>query len=476
MRSLSQAVRWALPAGFIRWVGLAVCFGVVWLAGSEVRAEGGSGTNAAASGPKSLLVPYRRLPGGVIPQVTTRGISGQFVVSGASGVAPRTGAIPTLEGDVADVEVEPQWLAVAAERTKQAVLARLDLPDPWVGKIHLQIRPRRELGETSIRIVPVSFPNGWQYRVDVPDPVEWRRLVRALVEVVLLELANRDAGERLGLPPLWINEGMTELVLADRGEDLVLRSHTAVARNAQKPSLLTAARKTLSGRQPLLFSELSFPAESLMADPAAWRAFQASGAVFLHELLSDEVGRRSFATFLRRLPRHLNWQTGFIEAYQERFLSPLDVEKWWAVNSTHVLGRDPSLLWTKERTLDQLASILIESAEVASGTNAPAQRRAVPLAEVVETWSGPVQREVVRRKAAQLRELYARAPVEVLPLVTECYRVLEEYSGERFSSGSESQRRAELSPRAKVLALRASRRLRDLDRRIAALRRPAAMR
>ena len=157
----------------------------------------------------------------------TRGISGQVVVSGATGVAERVGAIPTIDGDVADMEVEPQWLAVAAERTKKAVLTRLDLPDHWVGKIHLQIRPRRELGEASIRIVPVSFPNGWQYRVDVPDPVEWRRLVRVLVEVVLLELANREAGERLGFPPLWINEGMTELVLADRGEDLVLRSDSA---------------------------------------------------------------------------------------------------------------------------------------------------------------------------------------------------------------------------------------------------------
>ena len=429
-------------------------------------------TNAVGAVPQSFLVPQRRLPGLVVPHVTTRGISGQFVVSGASGVAARVGAIPTIEGDVADVEVEPQWLAVAAERTKKAVLSRLDLPDHWVGKIHLQIRPRRELGETPIRIVPVSFPNGWQYRVDVPDPVEWRRLVRALVEVILLELANREAGDRLGFPPLWINEGMTELVLADRGEDLVLRSHTAVTRNAQKPSLLAEARKALSGRQPLLFSELSFPSESLMADAAAWRAFQASAAVLVHELVADDMGRRSFAGFLRRLPLHLNWQTGFIEAHQARFLSPLDVEKWWAVNSTHVLGRDPSLLWTKERTLDQMAAILVESAEVTSGTNAPAQRRVLPLAEVVEQWSGPVQREVIRRKEAQLRELYARAPVDVLPLVAECYRVLQEYSSERFSTGSESQRRADLTPRAKVAAAKVARRLRDLDKRIAALRQP----
>jgi hypothetical protein len=437
---------------------------------------GKAATNAAGTVPQDFLVPHRRLPGSAVPHVTTRGISGQFVVSGATGVAARVGAIPTIDGDVADVEVEPQWLAVAAERTKKAVLARLDLPDQWVGKIHLQIRPRRELGESSIRIVPVSFPNGWQYRVDVPDPVEWRRLVRALVEVVLLEMANRGAGERLGFPPLWVNEGMTELVLADRGEDLVLRSHTAVARNAQKPSLLMEARKALSGRQPMLFSELSFPPESLMADPAAWRAFQASAAVLVHELLSDDAGRQSFGVFLRRLPGHLNWQTGFIEAHQGRFLSPLDVEKWWAVNSTHVLGRDPALLWTKERTLDHMAAILVESAEMASGTNAPAQRRSIPLAEVVETWSGPVQREVIRRKEAQLRELYSRAPVDVLPLVAECYRTLQDYSSERFSSASEAQRRAELTPRAKVVASKAARRLRDLDKRIAALRRPVMAR
>ncbi len=422
------------------------------------------------------VIPIRKLPGSVVAPLTARGISGQFVVSGASISTPRPGIIPEMSTDAVEVELEPQWLAVAAERTKQAVLARFNLSDRWQGKIHLYIRPKRELGDAAIRIVPVSFPGGWQFRVDVPDRVEWRRLVRALVEVVVLELANRDAGDQVGLPPLWLNEGLSFLVIADQGRDLVLQGNTSVLRNQRKPSLLNEARQGLAGRTPLLFSELSFPADSLASNPQAWAVFQASSALLMHELLVEESGRQAMATFLRLLPRHLNWQTGFIEAHRPRFLSPLDVEKWWAVNSAHVLGRDPSLLWTPEATLAQLSSILVESAEFGGTTNSPGQRRSLPLAEVVLRWDGSVQREVMRRKEAQLRQLYQHAPTDLLPVVTEGYRTIQQYAAERFGRESETLRRSELESRYRVVAARAARRLRELERKVAALQAAAAPR
>jgi len=422
------------------------------------------------------VIPMRKLPGSVVAPVTARGISGQFVVSGAAISTPRPGAIPEMSADAVEVELEPQWLAVAAERTKRAVLARFNLSDRWQGKIHLYIRPKRELGNAPIRIVPVSFPGGWQFRVDVPDRVEWRRLVRALVEVVVLELANREVGDQVGLPPLWLNEGLSFLVIADQGRDLVLQGNTSVLRNQLKPSLLNEARQRLAGKTPLLFSELSFPSDSLGANPEAWAVFQASSALLMHELLLEESGRQSMARFLGSLPRHLNWQTGFIEAHRPRFLSPLDVEKWWAVNSAHVLGRDPSLLWTPETTLAQLSLILVESAEFGGTTNSPGQRRSIPLSEVVLRWEGAVQREVMRRKEAQLRQLYQHAPTDLLPVVAEGYRTVRQYAAERFGRESDTRRRSELESRYPVVAARTSRRLRELDRKVAALQAAAPRR
>jgi hypothetical protein len=306
--------------------------------------------------------------------------------------------------------------------------------------------------------------------LDVPEEIEWRRLVRALVEVVLLEVANREAGTQVGLPPLWLNEGVSFLILADQGRDLVLEGHQAVRRNERKPSLLAEARRMLDGRSPLLFSELSFPGENLPNDTALWSAFQASAALLTHELLTDETGRRSMGQFLRGLPRCLNWQTAFIEAHRNRFLSALEVEKWWAVNSIHVLGRDPALLWTREVTLDQLAAIQVEHMEIGRGTNAPIQRNSIPLSQVLLQWDAATQREVIRRKESQLRELYQHAPIDLLPLVSDYYRTLQQYAADRFGNGVGELRRAELEQRVRVVATKTSRRLQELDRKRTALR------
>lgn len=417
-------------------------------------------------------IPPKRLPGAIVPPVTARSISGQFVVQSATGMAPRLGLIPEVATDVSEVALEAQWLAITAERVKRAVLMRFDAGDRWKGKIHLNIRPQAEVGPGPVRIVPVRFPAGLQYRVDLPDKMEWRRLIRALVEVVLLEMANRDSAENIGLPPLWMNEGMTALVLADQGRDLVPQSHTAVMRNERKASLLVEARKVLGDRPPLLFSELSFPADTVATDPVAWSFYQASSALLVHELMLDVPGRQAVWNFLALLPRYLNWQMAFLEAHRGRFLSVLEVEKWWAVNATHVLDRDPAQLWTREATLAHLASLLVESAEIGGGTNAPARREAVPLAELVLKWDGTLQGEVIRRKQEQVRDLYRHAPKEELPLVVDLNRILQEYRDGRAGIERDPARRADVEPRARLVAAKASRQLRELQGKIERLRNP----
>ena len=40
-----------------------------------------------------------------------------------------------------------------------------------------------------------QFRDGWQYRVSLPDLCQRERYIRAIVNVVLLEVANRQARE-----------------------------------------------------------------------------------------------------------------------------------------------------------------------------------------------------------------------------------------------------------------------------------------
>lgn len=460
-----------VAAAFLSSIGLLSILAFLLLTadlkGAEPASAEGARTNPPVTGRNPFLVPRRGLPGSVVPPVTARSISGQFVVSGATGVAPRVGLLPEEKADLVDLELEPQWLAVAAERTKSTVLARLGATDAWVGKIHIYIRPRSELGDGPIRIVPVSFPNGWQYRLDVPDPVEWRRLVRALVEVVLLEMANREATGPVSVLPLWVNEGVTELVLADRGSGLVLRSHSAVLKNEQKPSLLAEARKRLEGRQPWTFGEMSFPEAKLTAEPGVLPMFQASACIFVHELLADDEGRRGFQHFLKTLPRSLNWQGPFLEGYKPRFLSVLDVEKWWAVSSLYLLGWDPAQVWSRDVALIQFRQVLQETAEVRSGTNGTPNRVTLTLSEVIQGWSPLVQRDVLRRKQEQVSVLLGHVPVDLVPLAVEFRSILDEYVAARFGTGGDTLRRSQPTATPTLAVARAVRRLRNLESKLA---------
>ncbi len=410
-------------------------------------------------------LPARRLPGGVVPPPTARSLSGQFVVTGGQVPEARVGIIPELSANSEMLKLQPQWLAVAAERVKRAVLIRFDSADRWRGKIHIEIKTGRDLRQLPVRIVPVLMPAGWSYRMDVPEEVEWKRLVRALVEVVLLEAANREAGDRVGLPPLWLNEGMTGLVLAEHGRDLVIEGHTAVLRNERRPGALAEVRRVLEGRPPLSFGDLSFPSDTLANDPAAWMQYQASASLLVHELMLDGEGVAAMGRFLQGMPRYLNWQTVFVEAYGNRFLSLLEVEKWWAVNASHVLSRDPAMIWSRDVALTHLRGLMTENATIRADGRAD-QRQVVSLAEVVLKWDAAIQREVLNRKREQLRELYRHAPSDLLPLVTELNQVLSEYLEDRYRLESDGLRRAELEPRARVVAGKAARRLKILDDRL----------
>ena len=108
------------------------------------------------------------------------------------------------------VELEPTLATVSCERIKQMLVRELNVTAPWRGTIYLVLYPARSAGD-AITITSDRFKNGWQYRVDLPDVVERPRYVRAMVQVLLLELANRTAPARGAEIPLWLVEGFSQL-------------------------------------------------------------------------------------------------------------------------------------------------------------------------------------------------------------------------------------------------------------------------
>ncbi len=400
--------------------------------------------------------------------VTATSRSGQFIVHGRDSVPPASGGALRPVGDDEQISLRPEVLTVMCDRIRELVQQRLGTDDRGGSRVHLYLR-RRHAVEGRLNIIPQTIREGWQYHLELPDTVEWPRLVRALIEVVLLDQVNRgNTTDHCVLPPFWLTEGLTELLMNEFGRDLVLESQTTLNRSARRPDPLAPVRAVLAGRNPLGFSDLGLVSLEQLTDPARFAYFRASAALLVAELLQDRPGKALLRAFLQQMPQHLNWQTAFLRASNGRFQTLLDVEKWWAVSAANVLSRDPSLLWPRAQVLAELRLILTETADVRSATNSPSARRTVALSEVVRTWEFAAQRDVLRRKANQLQLLSVHTPRDLLPLVSECYRTLDSYLDTRSGGGRDGDGRMDFALRAKMLGKSTAQKLDELDRQVTA--------
>jgi hypothetical protein len=392
-------------------------------------------------------------------------VSGQFIVHGGPAPIIFPGRELRPAGEATLIGLRPDLLAVTCERVKKAVLQRLDQRDQWRGKVHLHLQPQGAAGG-QVTIRPQVFRDGWQFQVAVPEPIEWHRLVRSLTEVVLLEMANREnLSVVCAQPPLWLTEGMNQLLVGDYGRDLVIESQTSLVRSERKPDPLKESRTQLRGREPLGFSALTLVTAEQAAGLESFPRFQASSALLVH-LLTDETRRARTGQFLAQLPASLNWQTTFLALNRAEFATLLEAEKWWAVNAAHELTAAPNQFWTPAAVTARLADIFTETAAVRTPDGMVENPDRVALSRVVLEWDWPTQALVLQRKVAQLQLLLLRTPERPAPLrrlVGESLRTLERYLSERQRAGTAAANRGETSDRARVLAKGTARRLAALE-------------
>ena len=435
------------------------------------RLRGRPGLLAVGTGLWLLALPgFAQAPAFGDAPAVAKSVSGQFVIHGREGIQARSGREIRPVGDDPVIELRPDLLTVSSERIKRAVLSRLDLKDSWRGKIHLHLH-RQPLVERPVAIRPQVFRDGWQFHVALPDKIEWPRLVRAITEVVLLEIANRENVSTVcAQPPLWLAEGMDALVIGEHGRELVIESQTSLTRSSRKADPLRDSRAALAGQEPAGFSDLTLATVDQLANPAEFARFRANAALLVHALTA-ETRRQRTIEFLRNLPSALNWQTPFLHAHRAEIANLLEAEKWWAVNATHELAQDPALFWSPRQVVGRLEEILRETAAVRStGTTAT---ETLPLAKVVTDWELSAQQPVIERKLSQLQLLLMRTPKEpesLRPLVTDCFRTLDRYLAERTGGNSGAAGRGEVTDRTKVVARTTAHRLETIGRQLAALR------
>jgi hypothetical protein len=333
-------------------------------------------------------------------------------------------------------------------------------------------------------VASTRYAEGWTYFLALPQVMDEEKVARAIVQALLLELANRGASQRPAEIPLWLSEGMTQHLLASVESSLILQPDTAtphqVGGSAQSANAIAVwrqggtmnqgikrdplflVRRRLSLNAPITFTQLSLPDPEHVSGPG-WEIYQSSSQLFLDRLLLLKDGRAKMRMMLGSLPYYLNWQTAFLKAFEQDFPSMLEVEKWWAVNLANFTGRDQWQAWPTQTSLDKLNKILRYPAQLRLNTNDLPAHSEMSLQSVIRDQDFPRQRILLSRTLNQLDVLRSRISTELVPLLDEYRHVLDVYLQSRAQDGLTLEHRGQHATSQKLLAQEAVRKLNALD-------------
>ena len=341
-------------------------------------------------------------------ELTMRSRSGQFVVSGLPVTARFVSH--TLTNTVDYVRLDPAVLTVSCERIKETLLKELELADAWQGTVYIRILAVR-MDNEPVRFTSVRYKDGWGYGLELPEWILRTRLVTAVVQAVLSELANRKSQERAAELPLWLLEGMTAYLLAHNPDGLALEPATRTVKRHGNQESLAPIREVLRTRSALTLDQLSWPRDDADA------VYTHCAHLFFHELLSLRDGRRCMAQMVARLPENYNWQTTFLAAFGEHFHGLIDVDKWWALTVTHFTGRDPMSLWPLREALAHLDEALATPVHVRGTNSALPGTAELTLQTIIAEWDNKRQETLLAQKVSHLQALRLRSPPEALEMI-----------------------------------------------------------
>lgn len=384
----------------------------------------GFGFTAAAC---ALLLNPGEIPAqGVSPglqNITARSSSGQFIAL-AKPYLRSSRVVLGLAQEPQFVRLDPNVLAISAERIRQAIWHEMDFAGNWESRIYLRLRPADTADDVPV-VSSERFRSSWQYAVDLPEVVEKWRYVRAITQVVLIEYANRGGTPRSSEVPVWLIEGITAYLMLSGEHEFVLsrpeysrdgKSVAASIVQARREHPLKIAQNALSRRPATSFHDLCWTSSGPQT-AADLEHYRLSAMVFFSELLRLPKGRELVRAFLAELPKYHNWQIAFLHGFRDHFPRLLDVEKWWALQAAHYEGKESGEVWPVAESLRQLEESLIVVVEVFSDTNSLPTNSRVPLQTVIREWKGREQNSVLEQKLVELEMLRIRMAPEIAPTV-----------------------------------------------------------
>lgn len=368
--------------------------------------------------------------------------SGQFFVSAPSlSLSPHSIELAT---DPKMVTLEPPLVAVSCDRIKQELLRELDTPDQWQGKIFVVLHPARTADDPAA-VAPEHLGGNWDCGVQLPDVMDRDRFVEAIVRACLLEMANRNAGNRSTEIPEWLAQGLTRQLIGSSATELILSAPLTKVNgfNVSRITLdfsddprtvggltrhfnpMAGASQILRTNAALSFEELSWPTEEQLSDAGA-DVFSSSAQLFVARLLRLKNGPACLRKMLAEMPGYLNWQLAFLDAFHDSFQEPLDVEKWWALQLADFNRRDLLHLLTPDESWRQLDALFQFPIEVKIG-DTPPMRTDITFQTIIRGWSRPRQLAILKKKLWELDLLRLRISPELIPLVDGYREALQNY-------------------------------------------------
>ncbi|HEY0456016.1 MAG TPA: hypothetical protein VGE41_06545 [Verrucomicrobiae bacterium] len=388
--------------------------------------------------------------------LTLRSQSGQFVVRGYS-VGPnhfKNGST----GQLAYVRLDPALFAISCEAIKKALLTELGMRDEWRGSISILLHPNESDNEP-IDIASIRFKDRWGYKVSIPERVNRDRLISAMVQVLLMEIANRHASPMLADLPPWLCIGLTEELQLTGLAELTLEPETALLRKQKNPDALRLVRERLRERQALTFNQLSWPEDNF---ESASEFYSSCAQLFVHELLRLKDGRRCLQNMLAQLPANLNWQTSFLANFRGHFEKLIDVDKWWTLTVVNFQGGQNHFVWNESEMWRQLDDILATPVEVRLNKSDLPMQMEVKLQSIISEWEFTRQEPVLALKLNHLQALRLRCREGYLPLIDGYSNMLGVYLQKRGKLGT--AKHGASARNARAAEQEALKKLEELDR------------
>jgi hypothetical protein len=397
------------------------------------------------------------------------------------------------EGATNFVRLDPRLLTVSCERIKSAVLKELGAPDQWRGRVYIELHPDGDQ-DGAVPVIPLLYDDNWIYQIQLPEVIERSRFISAVVEVTLLEIANRGASQITPIPA-WLAQGMSRQVMLSSKVDLVLeppkgrkngvpfslhqtdlaiepagksessKSRLLKLRNYyHREDSLAEAHDELRVTTPLSLDQLSWPAPNQFEGQSA-ESYRSSAQFFVHELLQLPDGRAGMRALLPELARHLNWQIAFLKAFHSDFSSQLALDKWWTLRVVQFTGHDLSHAWPSAESWQKLDELVRPPVQVRTEADEMPLSSQVNLQTIVREWPLDQQLPVLREKAQQLGLIRSLVSLDLTALVDGYRQVLEDYIEQSSNSHPAPMGRTINAPRQILITRETLRKLDELEAR-----------